>query len=490
MLYAGPSGCCAGVDQVAFEIPEPVPEGCFVPVVMRIRESVSNIVSLAVSSSGSTCSNEQDLLSSEIDQMERQGSLTQGQITLSTTFLNRVETGTGQAATALLEGPVSRDQLQMVSTALANFQRVTFRNYPLTGFPFATNTCTALFANRPDNPFAPTALPATGDVEVQFPNGGTSAVITDASQFAYLAVVQPQGLTDGFHRITDMNSDLTIDRQQELLPLAFEGSGAHFVAALEPNFAPTGSVLAWFSAWNSYYAGTAPPPTTFHLDGSTALPEGTILEIAAQVDIDRENNFSVCFLCSFDVNGASEFSISPETFANFPVGSGPRTGLVGVRLFPKDFGRFPGNGPVIDQWTALNQIVWIQQHIPPAPSGNFAATATGDQVVPPTGSQSSANCRFAANEAGVSGACSQNLADVTGVSLNLGAPGESGSRFFFTQPEPASVIEFQASVNDFNPPTPINDVLEALQNGTAYVLLHSTAFPNGEVRGQIEPEQP
>ena len=491
VLYAGPSGCCAGVDQVAFEIPQPAPEGCFVPVVMRIRESVSNIVSLAVSSSGTTCSNEQDLLSSEIDQMESQGSLTQGQITLSTTFLNRVETGTEQAATALLEGPVSQDQLQMVSTALANFQRVTFRNYPLTGFPFATNTCTALFANRPDNPFAPAPLPTTGDVEVQFPNGGTSAVVSDASQFPYLAVVQPQGLTDGFHRITDMNSDLTIDGQQELLPPVFEGSGAHFVAALQPNFTPTGSILAWFSAWNGYYAGTAAPPTTFHLDRSTPLPDGTILEIAAQVDIDAESNFSVCFLCSFDVNGASEFSIPPETFANFPVGSGPLTGLVGARLFPKDFGRFPGNGPVIDQWTTFDQIVWIQQYIPPAPpapSGNFAATATGNQVVPPTGSQSSANCRFAANENGVSGACSHNLADVTGVSLNLGAAGESGSRFFFTQPEPSSTIEFLAGVNDFDPPTPINTVLDALQNGGAYVLLHSTAFPNGEVRGQIGPE--
>ena len=51
VLYAGPSGCCAGVDQVAFEIPAG-PEGCFVPVVMLIGESVGNFVSLAVSSSG------------------------------------------------------------------------------------------------------------------------------------------------------------------------------------------------------------------------------------------------------------------------------------------------------------------------------------------------------------------------------------------------------------------------------------------------------
>ena len=487
VLYAGPSGCCAGVDQVAFEIPAG-PEGCFVPVVMQIRESVSNFVSLAVSSSGTTCSDEQGFLSSELDQMEDQGSLTQSLVTLSTAFLNRVEVGVGQAAGALFPRPVSQNQTQALSAATATFQRVTFRNCPLTGFPFATNTCTALFANRPDNPFAPAPLPATGDVEIQFPSSGTSGVLSDITEPAYLALLQPGALTDGFYRVTDMNADLTIDGQQTLLPRAFEGPGAHFAAGLQQNFGPGSSVDSWFSAWNGYYAGTAAPPTTFHLDGSTTLPEGTILEISGQVNIDPENNFSVCFLCSFDVDGAGEYSVPPETFANFPVGTGPLTGMLGVRLFPKNTARFTGNGPIIDHWMTFDQVVWIRQFIEPAPSGNFAAMATGDQVVPPTGSQSSANCRLAANENGISGACSYNLADVTGVSLNLGASGESGSRFFFTQPEPASVIEFVAGVNDFDPPTPINTVLDALQNGTAYVLLHSTAFPNGEVRGQIGPE--
>ena len=486
VLYAGPSGCCAGVDQVAFEIPAGR-EGCFVPVVMLIGESVSNFVSLAVSSSGTTCSDEQGFLSSEIDQMEDQGSLTQSQVTLLAAFLSRVEVGAGQAAGALFPRPVLQNQ-QALSAATATFQRVTFLNYPLTGFPFATNTCTALFANRPHNPFAPAPLAATGDVEIQFPSNDASGVLTDTTVPPYLALLQPGALTDGFYRVTDMNADLTIDGQQELLPPAFEGPGAHFAAGLQQDFPLAGSADSWFSDWNGYYAGTAGPPTTFHLDGSATLPEGTNLEISGQVNIDPENNFSVCFLCSFDVNGAGEYSIPPETFANFPVGTGPLTGMLGVRLFPKNTARFAGDGPVIDHWMTFDQVVWARQYIEPAPSENFAATATGDQVVPPTGSQSSANCQFAANENGVGGACSHNLADVTGVSLNLGASGQNGSRFFFTQPEPASVIEFLAGVNDFDPPTPIDTVLDALRNGTAYVLLHSTAFPNGEVRGQIGPE--
>lgn len=88
----------------------------------------------------------------------------------------------------------------------------------------------------------------------------------------------------------------------------------------------------------------------------------------------------------------------------------------------------------------------------------------------------------------MSGECSHNVVDVAGLSLNLGASGQNGSRFFFTQSEPGSRIQFQAGVNDFDPPAPINAVLDALRNGTAYVLLHSAAFPDGEVRGQIGPE--
>ena len=311
------------------------------------------------------------------------------------------------------------------------------------------------------------------------------------SPLPYFTLLQPGDLTDGFYRVTDMNADLTIDGQQALLPAAFEGPGAHFAAGRQPNFAPARSAEAWFNAWNGYYGGTAEPPTTFHLDGAATLPEGTILEISGQVDIDPLNNLSVCFLCSFDVvEGAGDYSIPPETFANFPAGAGPLTGTAGVRIFPKNTARFAGNGPVIDHWMTFDQVVWARQYVEPALVETFAATATAGQVVPATGSQSSANCRFAANVNGVSGECAHNVVDVTGLSLNLGASGQNGSRFFFTQSEPGSRIQFQAGVNDFDPPAPINAVLDALRNGTAYVLLHSTAFPNGEVRGQIGPEQP
>jgi uncharacterized protein (TIGR03437 family) len=50
--YAGRSECCPGRDRIVFEIPGDAPRGCFVPVVVRTGEVVSNVVSMSI---GSPC---------------------------------------------------------------------------------------------------------------------------------------------------------------------------------------------------------------------------------------------------------------------------------------------------------------------------------------------------------------------------------------------------------------------------------------------------
>ena len=52
--YAGRSGCCAGLDQITFEVPAGV-QGCYVPVAVRTPGTTSNFVSLPVSPDGGTC---------------------------------------------------------------------------------------------------------------------------------------------------------------------------------------------------------------------------------------------------------------------------------------------------------------------------------------------------------------------------------------------------------------------------------------------------
>lgn len=55
--YRGRSGCCAGVDQINFRVPNDAPLGCALPLVVELQNGVySNITTLAVSPDGAPCS--------------------------------------------------------------------------------------------------------------------------------------------------------------------------------------------------------------------------------------------------------------------------------------------------------------------------------------------------------------------------------------------------------------------------------------------------
>lgn len=57
-VYAGRSPCCAGLDQLNFEIPADAPLGCFVPLVVRAGEFWSNVATIAISADGGPCRDE------------------------------------------------------------------------------------------------------------------------------------------------------------------------------------------------------------------------------------------------------------------------------------------------------------------------------------------------------------------------------------------------------------------------------------------------
>ena len=58
VAYSGRSPCCSGIDQVVFTVPANAPTGCWVPVYVRTAGTVvSNFISMAIASSGGTCSN-------------------------------------------------------------------------------------------------------------------------------------------------------------------------------------------------------------------------------------------------------------------------------------------------------------------------------------------------------------------------------------------------------------------------------------------------
>lgn len=70
VTYRGRSGCCAGVDQIVFVVPDGL-DGCFVPLSVRIGNAVSNFTTMSVSAAGDTCSDPAFLTASDVQAAQR-----------------------------------------------------------------------------------------------------------------------------------------------------------------------------------------------------------------------------------------------------------------------------------------------------------------------------------------------------------------------------------------------------------------------------------
>lgn len=55
VVYQGRSGCCIGLDQIVFTVPDNVPTGCAVPLVLQIATIVSNSTVIPVANGSRTC---------------------------------------------------------------------------------------------------------------------------------------------------------------------------------------------------------------------------------------------------------------------------------------------------------------------------------------------------------------------------------------------------------------------------------------------------
>ena len=81
--YAGPAGCCAGLDQIVFEAPPDVELGCYVPVVVRAGSMVSNFVTMSVSATGGSCFDPGGLPAKDLELIHNGRNTSFGSIVLS-----------------------------------------------------------------------------------------------------------------------------------------------------------------------------------------------------------------------------------------------------------------------------------------------------------------------------------------------------------------------------------------------------------------------
>jgi uncharacterized protein (TIGR03437 family) len=128
--YQGRSGCCAGLDQIVFQIPAGV-TGCYVPVAVQaggVLGNIGNIATIAVSDSGQTCSDSvmgQDL----VDKLASGQTVDFGYIRLES-LLSQYAPGSA--------GTASGD------TAMATFSEYTPGNAGLAEYGVSSGYCVAV----------------------------------------------------------------------------------------------------------------------------------------------------------------------------------------------------------------------------------------------------------------------------------------------------------------------------------------------------------
>src|SRR5262249_54728461 len=72
-----------GNDFILFKLPDDVPEGCYVPVAVRVGGVTSNVASISIAASGGSCSDPGGFAAADIDAAQKTGQLRMGTILIS-----------------------------------------------------------------------------------------------------------------------------------------------------------------------------------------------------------------------------------------------------------------------------------------------------------------------------------------------------------------------------------------------------------------------
>lgn len=164
VTYKGRSGCCAGIDQIVFQVPQGV-EGCYVPVVVQVNNTVSNFTSMSIARSRGVCSDPISLSGTDLQTAQTAGGLRQGSILLSSFGIQITVPVLGSLNVNTESGSATFGQFGLTSLNAAS------NLYPSTGcqvYNFKGSS-----AALPTDPVKPNYIDA-GTLTLQGPNGSKS----------------------------------------------------------------------------------------------------------------------------------------------------------------------------------------------------------------------------------------------------------------------------------------------------------------------------
>jgi uncharacterized protein (TIGR03437 family) len=157
--YAGRSGCCAGIDQIVFKVPDGL-EGCYVGVVVKAGGVVSNFTSMSIAPDEAVCSDPNGVSAADLQQAAAGGDTRLGRVSLN------------HIALSLLGITVASDSADAVFGVYSPFQMAAARG--LTQAP-SPGSCTVIQFKGLDplvaDPTQPVPLDAGASLTVNGPKG-------------------------------------------------------------------------------------------------------------------------------------------------------------------------------------------------------------------------------------------------------------------------------------------------------------------------------
>lgn len=98
--YQGRAGCCIGEDQIVFTVPNNVPTGCAVPLLVQIGNEVSNNTVIPIANGSRNCTPSNPSLPANLEQLVMAGPINYGSLKLSR---DAASVGNGYQDTATLQ---------------------------------------------------------------------------------------------------------------------------------------------------------------------------------------------------------------------------------------------------------------------------------------------------------------------------------------------------------------------------------------------------
>ena len=294
IVYSGRSPCCAGLDEIDFQVPQNAPLGCWVPVQVRTEGvTVSNTTTMAISADGSPCSDSGNALAAP--------------------FLAGKKLG----VIATLRTPVTEDVgLPVAATVTTDSIMMTFQQEstsPLPPFnPYFSlppaGTCTA-FAPQGDM-FDGDTFPLSGTTG-KFLDAGSSLTVTGAS--GNRKVSRPTTNERNFQPLGYTYDGSLVPTSLFLNPGSFSlaGAGGADVGAIAANFTfPT--PLTWS---NRAQTSSITRSQGFTVNWSGVPAGQTVIVFGGGVDLP--SNATGEFVCVAPA-GSSSFVVPPTALANVP----------------------------------------------------------------------------------------------------------------------------------------------------------------------------